>query len=199
MAVCNYVAYCPHNFAAKINKTGRVMDHSEELKKLGERFPNKNVGCGNPDAKILVVTQKEGNEVVDFEYLAELFSELPDVQGEKVDVLEHCYYVVFDKELLADSFFEHFRIIQYVFTDGNHLEEHNPARIFGMEWVSGCSVADGVHRMFVAHSNPQDSQDERVMFCTYPLDMVTPTVFCCNKLLLNWFLRNKTQMSPHVQ
>ena len=93
MAVCNYVAYCPHNFAAKINKTGRVMDHSKELIKLGERFPNKNVGCGNPDAKILVVTQKEGNEVVDFEYLAELFSELPDVQGEKVDVLEHCYYV----------------------------------------------------------------------------------------------------------
>ena len=35
------------------------MANIDELKRLGERFPNKNVGCGNPNAKILVVTQKE--------------------------------------------------------------------------------------------------------------------------------------------
>ena len=45
------------------------MANIDELKRLGERFPNKNVGCGNPDAKILVVTQREGNEEVDFELL----------------------------------------------------------------------------------------------------------------------------------
>ena len=28
------------------------MANYDELKRLGERFPNKNVGCGNPDAKI---------------------------------------------------------------------------------------------------------------------------------------------------
>ena len=49
------------------------MANYDELKRLGERFPNKNVGCGNPDAKILVVTQKEGNEDVDFKYLKRLF------------------------------------------------------------------------------------------------------------------------------
>ena len=42
------------------------MANHDELKRLGERFPNKNVGCGNPDAKILVVTQKVGNEKEDF-------------------------------------------------------------------------------------------------------------------------------------
>ena len=35
------------------------MANIDELKRLGERFPNKNIGCGNPNAKILVVTQKE--------------------------------------------------------------------------------------------------------------------------------------------
>jgi len=28
------------------------MANIDELKRLGERFPNKNVGCGNPNAKI---------------------------------------------------------------------------------------------------------------------------------------------------
>ena len=71
------------------------MANIDELKRLGERFPNKNVGCGNPDAKILVVTQKAGNEDVDFEYLEELFGNFPDAEDENVDVLKHCYYVYF--------------------------------------------------------------------------------------------------------
>ena len=116
------------------------MDYSERLERLGERFPNKSIGIGNPNAKILVVTQKEGNEDVDFEYLQKLFRDLPDAQGKEMDVLEHCYYVVFDKELLKDSFFEHFQIIQYTFSDGSHLEAHNPTQIFGMEWLSECTV-----------------------------------------------------------
>ena len=76
------------------------MANIDELKRLGERFPNKNVGCGNPDAKILVVTQREGNENVDFEYLKELFRNLPDAEDENVDVLKHCYYLVYDEDYI---------------------------------------------------------------------------------------------------
>ena len=187
--ICNHVAYQSCTFAEKFKNEG-TMDCSERLENLGKRFPNKSIGIGNVDAKILVVTQREGNEEVDFEYLEKLFRDLPDAQGKDLDVLGHCYYVVFDKELLEDSFFEHFQIIQYTFTDGNHLELHNPAQIFGMEWLSKCTVVDGVHRMFVAHTNHQNGQEKRVMFCTYPFDQVTPSIFCCNKLLLNWVLRN---------
>lgn len=171
------------------------MENSERLERFGKRFPNKSIGIGNPDAKILVVTPKEGNEEADFKYLSKLFRDLPEARGKEMDVLEHCYYVVFDRELLADSFFEHFQIIQYAFPDGNHLEEHNPGQIFGMEWVSECTVEDGAHRMFVAHTNPQDGQKERVMFCTYSSDKVAPAIFCCNKLLLNLVLRNGVLIS----
>ena len=69
------------------------MANSNELKRLGERFPNKNIGSGNPSAKILVVTQRQGNEDVDFVYLKELFANLPDVENENFDVLKHCYYI----------------------------------------------------------------------------------------------------------
>ena len=166
------------------------MANHDELKRLGERFPNKNVGCGNPDAKILVVTQKEGNEDVDFEYLKALFRDLPDAGCENVDVLKFCYYVVFDEELLKDSFFDNFQVILYSFTDGNHLNNHDPAKLFGMKWISECTVEDNLQRMFVAQSFSQDTMIERVMLCTYPLDIVSRAVFCSNKLLLNWFLRD---------
>lgn len=171
------------------------MDNSERLERLGKRFPNKSIGIGNPNAKILVVTPKEGNEEADFKYLKKLFRDLLEAKGKELEVLEHCYYVVFDEELLKDPFFEHFQIIQYAFTDGNHLKGHNPAPIFGMEWVSDCTVEYGGHRMFVAHTNPQDGQKERVMFCTYSFDKVHPTIFCCNKLLLNLVLRNERGIS----
>ena len=174
------------------------MENSERLERLGKKFPNKNIGIGNPDAKILVVTPKEGNEEADFKYLTKLFRDLLEAKGKELDVLEHCYYVVFDEELLKDSFFEHFQIIQYTFSDGSHLEAHNPTQIFGMEWLSECTVVDGVNRMFVAHTNPQDRQEESVMFCTYPFDKVTPTIFCCNKLLLNWFLRGYIILKEQV-
>ncbi len=166
------------------------MAYSNELERLGERFPNKNVGCGNPNAKILVVTQKEGNEDVDFKYLKRLFRDFPGLKDKDLDVLIYCYYVVYDEELLKDSFFERFQVIQYVFTDGNHLQEHDPAKLFGMKWISECSVEDNMQRMFVAQAFSQDTMIERVMFCTYPLDMVSSPVFCSNKLLLNWFLRD---------
>lgn len=171
------------------------MENFERHERLVKRFPNKSIGIGNPNAKILVVTPKEGNEEADFKYLSKLFRDLPEAQGKEMDVLEHCYYVVFDEELLRDTFFEHFQVIQYVFTDGNYLNEHNPAPIFGMEWVSECTVEDGAHRMFVAHTNPQDGQKERVMFCTYSFDKVAPAIFCCNKLLLNLVLRNGVLIS----
>ena len=57
------------------------MANHDELERLCERFPNKNVGCGNPNAKILVVTQKEGNEEVDFKYLERLFGVFPGPKG----------------------------------------------------------------------------------------------------------------------
>ena len=166
------------------------MANHDELKRLGERFPNKNVGCGNPNAKILVVTQKEGNEDVDFKYLKRLFGDFPGPKGKDMDVLTYGYYVVYDEDLLKDPFFERFSVIQYVFPDGSHLQEHDPANLFGMKWISECTVEDNLQRMFVAQSFSQDTMIERMMLCTYPLDIVSRAVFSSNKLLLNWFLRD---------
>lgn len=164
------------------------MENYDELKRLGERFPNKNVGCGNPNAKILVVTQKEGNEDVDFKYLKRLFRDFPWLKGKDLDVLTYCYYVVYDEDLLKDPFFERFSVVQYMFPDGNHLQEHDPAKLFGMKWISECTVEDNIQRMFVAQGFSDNWQIERVMLCTCPLDKVSKAIFCSNKLLLNWFL-----------
>ena len=167
------------------------MANYDELERLGERFPNKNVGCGNPDAKILVVTQKEGKEDIDFKYLKRLFRDFPGSSKNKnIDVQLYCYYVVYDEELLKDPFFERFQVIQYIFPDGNHLQEHDPAKLFGMKWISECTVEDNLQRMFVARGFLQDTMIERVMFCTYSFDIVSRPIFCGNKLLLNWFLRD---------
>ena len=167
------------------------MEYNDELKRLGERFPNKNIGCGNPSAKILVVTQKEGNEDVDFKYLKRLFRNLPDANGKDMDVLKQCYYVVYDEELLRDSFFGRFLAIQYVFPDGNHLHYHNPAKLFGMEWPSNCTIEDGaIQRLFIGHSKAKGNHPDRLMFCTYPFDKVSKTIFCCNKVLLTCFIQN---------
>jgi len=166
------------------------MENNDELKRLGERFPNKNVGCGNPCAKILVVVQKEGNEDVDFKYLKRLFREFPGPKGKYMDVLTYCYYVVYDEDLLKDPFFEGFPVIQYVFPDGNHLQKHDPAKLFGMKWISECTVENNLQRMFVARAFSQDTMIEKVMFCTYPLDIVSRPIFCSNKLLMNWGLRD---------
>ena len=166
------------------------MANTDELERLGERFPNKNVGSGNPNAKILVVTQKERNEDVDFKYLKRLFGDFPGLKGKDMDVLTYCYYVVYDEDLLKDPFFERFSVIQYVFADGSHLQEHDPANLFGMKWISECTVEDNLQRMFVAQFFSQDTMMERVMFCTYPFDIVSRPIFCSNKLLLNWILRD---------
>ena len=166
------------------------MANNDELKSLGERFPNKYVGCGNPSAKILVVTQKERNEDVDFKYLKRLFGDFPGPKGKYMDILTYCYYVVYDEDLLKDPFFERFQVIQYVFPDGSHLQEHDPAKLFGMKWISECTVEDNLQRMFVARGFLHDTMIERVMFCTYPFDIVSRPIFCSNKLLLNWILRD---------
>jgi len=166
------------------------MANHDELKRLGERFPNKNVGCGNPSAKILVVTQREGNEDVDFKYLKRLFGDFSGPKGKYMDVLTYCYYVVYDEELLRDSFFERFQVIQYIFPDGNHLQKHDPAKLFGMKWISECTVENNLQRMFVAQGFSDNWQIERVMFCTYPFDIVSKPIFCSNKLLMNWILRD---------
>lgn len=173
------------------------MENYDELKRLGERFPNKNVGCGNPNAKILVVTQKEGNEDVDFKYLKRLFRDFPGPKGKYMDILTYCYYVVYDEDLLKDPFFERFPVIQYVFPDGNHLQEHDPAKLFGMKWISECTVEDNIQRMFVAQGFSDKWQIERVMFCTYPLDIVSRLIFCSNKLLVNWFSYQNGTFSLH--
>ena len=167
------------------------MANYDELKRLGERFPNKNVGCGNPNAKILVVTQKEGNEDVDFKYLKRLFRDFPGSSKNKyIDIQLYCYYVVYDEELLKYHFFERLQVIQYILPDGNHLQEHDPAKLFGMKWISECTVEDNLQRMFVAQVFSQDTMIERVMFCTYSFDIVSRPIFCSNKLLLNWILRD---------
>lgn len=168
----------------------RVMEYNDELKRLGERFPNKNIGSGNPSSKILVVTQKEGNKDLDFKYLKRLFGDFPGPKGKYMDVLTYCYYVVYDKDLLKDQFFERFSVIQYTFPDGNHLQEYDPANLFGMKWLSECTVEDNIQRMFVAQGYSDNWQIERVMFCTYPFDIVSRPILYSNKLLLNWFLRD---------
>ena len=165
------------------------MANYDELKRLGERFPYKNVGCGNPNAKILVVTQKEGNEDIDFKYLKRLFGDFPGPKGKYMDVLTYCYYVVYDEDLLKDPFFERFSVIQYVFADGSHLQEHDPANLFGMKWISECTVEDGaIQRLFVAHLKADCNKPERIMLCTYPFEKVSHTILKCSRLLLNWFL-----------
>lgn len=167
----------------------KVMANSNELKRLRERFPNKNVGCGNLGTKILVVTQRERNENVDFEYLKELFRNLPEAEDENVDVLKHCYYLMYDEELLKDAFFDNFQVILYSFIDGNQLNKHDPTKLFGMKWMSECTVEDGaMQRLFVAHSKAEDNKPERLMFCTYPFEKVSSVIQRCTKLLLNWFL-----------
>ena len=170
-------------------KNERVMANYDELKRLGERFPNKNVGCGNPNAKILVVTQKVTNEEVDYRYLRKLFKEFPEITGKEIDVLDLCYYMVFDEELLKDPFFEHFQIIIYTFIDGNQLHRHDPTDLFGMKWVSECTVEDGgTQRLFVAHSKVEEEKPERIMLCTYTFEKVSHTILKCSRLILNWFL-----------
>ena len=173
------------------------MANNDELKRLGERFPNKNVGCGNPDAKILVVTQKVGNEGVDYKYLRKLFKEFPEITGKEIDVLDLCCYMVFDEVLLKDSFFEHFQIIIYTFIDGNQLHQHDPAELFGMKWVSECTVEDGgTQRLFVAHSKTGGEKPERIMLCTYPFGKVSHTILKSSRLLLNWFLLSQKENNP---
>ena len=129
-------------------------------------------------------------ENVDFKYLKRLFGDFPGPKGKDMDVLTYCYYVVYDEDLLKDPFFERFSVIQYVFADGSHLQAHDPAKLFGMKWISECTVEDNLQRMFVAQGFSQDTMTERVMLCTYPLGIVSRAVFCSNKLLLNWFLRD---------
>ena len=58
------------------------------------------------------------------------------------------------------------------------------------EALSECTVEDHIQRLFVAQGFSENWQIERVMFCTYPLDIVSRPIFCSNKLLLNWFLRD---------
>lgn len=169
------------------------MENSERLKRLGERFPNKSIGIGNSDAKILVVTQKVGNEEEDFKYLRKLFVKILGAE----DVLDLCYYVVYDEELLKESFFNHFQIIIYTFIDGNQLNQQNPGNVLGMEWVSECTVEDGgTQRLFVAQSNAESEKPERMMLCTYTFDKVSHTILKCSRLLLNWFLLSQKENNP---
>ncbi len=164
------------------------MEYNDELKRLGERFTNKNIGCGNPCAKILVVTQEVGNEEVDFKYLQRLFRNLPGTKGKETNVLDYCYYTVFDHELLSAPFFKHFQIILHTFIDGNQLHQHDPVDLFGLKWVSECTIEDGaIQRLFVAHSKAQCDNPEKVMFCTYPFEKVSDTIMRFYKMYLNWF------------
>ena len=165
------------------------MENSERLERLGKKFPNKSIGIGNSDAKILVVTQKANNEKKDFKYLQKLFEYHLYEYNKKLDVLDICYYVVYDEELLKDPFFNHFQVIIYTMIDGTQLWHHDSVKLFGMRYVSGCDVQDGpIQRLFVAHSKAEGDKPERIMLCTYPFEKVSHTILKCSRLLLNWFL-----------
>ena len=124
------------------------------------------------------------------------------LEGKTFEALETdkmCFHAVVYNIMIigeaANMLTKEFREKHTEVADGNHLEGHNPTQIFGMKWLSGCTVVDGCHRMFVAHTNTQDGQNGRVMICTYSFDKVHPTIFCSNKLLLNWALRNERGIS----
>ena len=164
------------------------MANNDELNRLGERFPNKNVGCGNPDAKILVVTQKANNEKKDFKYLQELFQYHLYEHDKQLEILDICYYVVYDEELLKDPFFNHFQVIIYSMIDGNQLMHLDPTQLFGMRYVSSCDVQDGpIQRLFVAHSEAEGDKPERIMFITYPFEKVSKSILKYEITLLNLF------------
>jgi len=165
------------------------MAHSKELKSLGERFPNKSIGIGNVDAKILVVTQKANNEKKDFKYLQKLFQYHLYDYDKKLEVLDICYYVVYDEELLKDPFFNHFQVIIYSMIDGNQLMHLDPTQLFGMRYVSGCDVQSGpIQRLFVAHSEAEGDKPERIMFITYPFEKVSKVILNYEMTLMNLFI-----------
>ncbi|MCR5817540.1 MAG: hypothetical protein K6F89_00355 [Prevotella sp.] len=162
------------------------MAHSKELKNLGERFPNKNIGIGNADAKILVVTQKANNEKKDLKYLQKLFQYHLYDYDKKLEVLDICYYVVYDEELLKEPFFNHFQVIIYSMIDGNQLMHLDPTQLFGMRYVYGCDVQSGpIQRLFVAHSEAEGDKPERIMFITYPFEKVSKVILNYEMTLLN--------------
>ena len=160
------------------------MEYYDELKRLGERVPNKNIGCGNPCAKILVVTQNTEDEKVITEYLNQLFEDNFNMD-EKFSMIT----IVCNEKDLTSLHIVDYQIILYTFTDGNYLHEHDPTKLLGMQWLSECTVEDGaIQRLFVAHSEAKDYKPERIMFCTYPLEEVSYVIQKCMKLLLYWFL-----------
>lgn len=160
------------------------MKKNDELKRLGEKYPKKNVGCGNPNAKILVVTQNSENEKVITEYLNQLFEDYFNM-----DEMFRMITIVYDEKALKSLHIDDFRVVFYTFPDGNYLGEHDPAKLFGMQWLPECTVEDGaIQRLFVAHSEAKDDKPERILFCTYPLGEVSYVIQKCMKLLLYWFL-----------
>ena len=160
------------------------MEYNDEFKRLGERFLNKNIGCGNPNPKILVVTQNSEDEKVITEYLNQLFEDYFNV-----DEKFHMITIVYDRRELTSLHIDDYQIVFYTFTDGNFLQEHDPTKLFEMQWLSECTVEDGaIQRLFVAHSKAEGDMTERIMFCTYPFGNVSYVIQKCTKLLLYWFL-----------
>jgi len=160
------------------------MEYNDELNRLGERFPSKNAGSGNPSTKILVVTQNSENEKVITEYLNQLFEDYFNM-----DEMFRMITIVYDEKALKSLHIDDFQVVFYTFPDGNYLGERDPAKLFEMQWLPECTVEDGaIQRLFVAHSEAKDYKPERIMFCTYPLEEVSYVIQKCMKLLLYWFL-----------
>ena len=137
----------------------------------------------NSHTKIIVLVQRteDENEVV--KYLEKLSKDLYNVLG-------HDYYliqIIYDEENL--TLFDSFPVVLYTFPDGSYLQEHDPAKLLGMEWVSECTIEDGaIQRLFVAHSKAEGDKPERIMLCTFPFGKVSHTIQQCSRVLLNWFL-----------
>lgn len=160
------------------------MEANDELKRLGERFPKKHVGSGIPNAKILVVAQNAEEHRAISKYLHELFEDYFNMDAKLHMILE-----VYDENTLKSLHIDDYQVVFYTFSDGNYLQEHDPAKLFGMQWLSECTVEDGaIQRLYVAHSEAKDDKPERIMFCTYPLGEVSYVIQKCMKLLLYWFL-----------
>ena len=160
------------------------MEYYDELKRLGGRLPQKHVGSGSPNGRILVVAQNAEEHRAISKFLHELFEDYFNS-----DAMLHMILIVYDEMALKRLHVENYQVVFYTYPDGNYLQEHEPTKLFGMQWLPECTVEDGaIQRLFVAHSDAKDDKPERIMFCTYPLGEVSYVIQKCMKVLLYWFL-----------
>ena len=62
----------------------------------------------------------------------DLFSDLQWDVTDRIDFFKYTFYTIYDEELLKHSYFQEFRIVQYVYPSQRHLIQHNPGNLFSL-------------------------------------------------------------------